>query len=305
MTSLDLTGRTALVTGGGRGLGRAFALALADAGAEVAVLARSRHEVDAVAAEIIGAGGRALAVTGDVSEPRDLADAVQEVGLALGPVDVLVNNAGVVWPLGRTHLVDADEWQTAMEINLHGPFLACQAVLPGMLERGWGRIVNVSSGAAQGTGMPSSNAYSVSKAGLDMLTANLAAELRGSGVTVAGLSPGTVDTDMQSFIRAQDREEVGADLHDRFHALHDEGRLTGTERPVALLLALLAARGHGRDPRHPARARRRPARRLSPRPLAGPRARSPTRPPARLPACPVGSPLPPEASRHVTGTTPG
>ena len=240
MTPAALTDRVALVTGGGRGLGRAFAVALAEAGAAVAVLARSRAEVEAVAASISATGGRCVAVVADVADPASLDLALTEVTTTLGPVDGLVNNAGVVWPLGRTTEVDPATWQAALAINLTGPFLLAQAVVPSMVERGWGRIVNISSGAARGTGMPSSGAYSVSKAGLDMLTANLGAELEGTGVTVAGLSPGTVDTSMQDYIRAQDREEVGADLHDRFHALHADGKLTGTEAPVALLLALIA-----------------------------------------------------------------
>jgi NAD(P)-dependent dehydrogenase (short-subunit alcohol dehydrogenase family) len=235
----NLEGRTALVTGGGRGLGRAVALALAEQGAAVAVGARSTHEVDAVAGELREAGHRAVSVPLDVSDAGAVDNAVRRVTDELGPIDVLVNNAGVVWPLGLLLRVDAGEWEQAVDINLFGAVRCIRAVLPGMLERGWGRIVNMSSGAASGSGMPAASAYSVGKAGLDMVTSNLAAELADSGVLVTGVRPGVVDTSMQDYMRSLPREQVGEAFYEKFHGLHERGELTGPE-PAARLIALLA-----------------------------------------------------------------
>src|SRR3954454_13605053 len=200
-----LDGRVALVTGGGRGLGRAIAHALAEQGAAVAVGARSTQEVDAVAGELREAGRNAMSVPLDVGDASAVDNAVRRVADQLGPVDVLVNNAGVVWPLGKLLKVDAGEWERSVDINLHGAVRCIRAVLPGMLARGWGRIVNMSSGAAAGTGMPAASAYSVGKAGLDMATANLAVELEGTGVCITGVRPGIVDTSMQDYMRSLPR----------------------------------------------------------------------------------------------------
>lgn len=232
----SLSGRVALVTGGGRGLGRAIALALGHAGAAVAVAARSQDEVEAVAAEL---PGRALALTLDVADPDAVRSAVARVERELGPVDVLVANAGVVWPLGRLTETDPDEWELAVGINVFGVVRCIRAVLPGMVERGWGRIVTISSGAARGAGMPSAGAYSVSKAAVDSVTANLAAELDGTGVLVTGVRPGVVDTGMQEYMRAVPRSQVGDAFADRFGGLHERGELVDPADPARLVLALV------------------------------------------------------------------
>jgi NAD(P)-dependent dehydrogenase (short-subunit alcohol dehydrogenase family) len=230
-----LAGRTALVTGGGRGIGRAHAFALAAAGAKVAVAARSTEEVASVAAEIDG-----VAVTADVSRPADVARMVATVRSRCGPVEILVNNAGVVWPLGRTWRVDADEWDAAVAINLLGAVRCIRSVLPEMLAAGYGRILNLSSGAASGSGMPSASAYSASKAALDMVTANLAAELAGTGVTINGVRPGTADTAMQGYMRSLPREQVGEEFFTRFASLHRDGQLTDPAVAARLAVALIA-----------------------------------------------------------------
>jgi NAD(P)-dependent dehydrogenase (short-subunit alcohol dehydrogenase family) len=160
------------------------------------------------------------------------------VGNELGAVDMLVNNAGVVWPLGKLLKVDEQEWERSLEINLLGALRCVRAVLPGMLDRGFGRIVNMSSGAAVGTGMPAASAYSVGKAALDMLTANLAEELSGSGVCINGVRPGIVDTSMQDYMRSLPWDQVGDAFYDKFHGLHERGELTGPE-PAAQLIVLL------------------------------------------------------------------
>ncbi|HSP36415.1 MAG TPA: SDR family oxidoreductase [Frankiaceae bacterium] len=235
-----LDGRVALVTGGGRGLGRAVAQALAERGAAVAVGARSTEEVDSVAGELREAGYSATSVPLDVSDPASVENAVRRVADELGTVDILVNNAGVVWPLGMLLKVDADEWEQSIDINLTGAVRCIRAVLPGMLERGFGRIVNMSSGAAAGPGMPAASAYSVGKAGLDMVTANLADELSGSGVCINGVRPGVVDTSMQDYMRSLPREQVGAAFYNKFHGLHERGELSGPG-PAAQLIVLLAS----------------------------------------------------------------
>jgi NAD(P)-dependent dehydrogenase (short-subunit alcohol dehydrogenase family) len=164
-----LDGRTALVTGGGRGLGAAISHELARRGAHVGVLARSAKEVRRVAAEV---GGTAL--TADVADRERLTSVLQTFGEA----DIVVANAGVVWPLGAFADVDMQAWEDALAINLTGAARVVRAYLPGMLRRGWGRVVTISSGAAKPPGMPSANAYSAGKAALDMFTLHVAREHR-------------------------------------------------------------------------------------------------------------------------------
>jgi NAD(P)-dependent dehydrogenase (short-subunit alcohol dehydrogenase family) len=197
----ELAGRVAVVTGAGRGIGRATALALAGRGVDVAVLARSAAEIEETAALICAAGRRGVAVAGDVADGAAVRAAVATTSHTLGPIDILINNAAVLEPVGPTVEVDAEAWGRLLEVNLTGAFHCIQAVLPGMLQRGWGRIVNVSAAAATGAGLPRASAYSVSKAGLDMLTRHLAAELSGSGVTVNSVWPGGVRTGMLAVYR--------------------------------------------------------------------------------------------------------
>jgi NAD(P)-dependent dehydrogenase (short-subunit alcohol dehydrogenase family) len=196
-----LAGRVALVTGGGRGIGRATALALAERGADVAVMSRSVPELEETAALVRASGRRSLAVVGNVAHGAAVHKAVTVARDALGPIDIPVNNAAVLQPVGPTIEVDPEAWGRLLEVNLTGVFRCIHAVLPAMLERGWGRIVNVSAGAATGTGLPRASAYSVSKAGLDMLTRHLAAELAGTGVGVNSVWPGGVRTRMLAAYR--------------------------------------------------------------------------------------------------------
>jgi 3-oxoacyl-[acyl-carrier protein] reductase len=190
-----LDGQVALVTGAGRGVGRAIALALGNAGAAVAVCARSKDAVACVAGEIEGRGGHALAVGCDVTHRQEVESMVAAVEKALGPVDLLVSNAGQFGPTGPLAATDPDDWWQALEVNVRGPLYCARAVLPGMLARGHGRIVNVSSSAGL-TAIPMASAYAVSKTALYRLSENLAAETRGHGVMVFTINPGLVRTTM-------------------------------------------------------------------------------------------------------------
>ncbi len=185
-----LRGKGAIVTGGGGGIGSAIAAALTAAGARVTVCGRTRAPLDAV----VRAGDAALAVQADVSREEDVARLTAEHERALGPVDVLVNNAGVLRRGSVERLAPAD-WRHVLEVNLTGAFLCARAVIPGMKQRRSGRIVNVAS--ISGTiGSDEASAYNASKWGLIGFTKCLAEELRPFGVAAIAVSPGSVDTAM-------------------------------------------------------------------------------------------------------------
>src|SRR5580704_2609762 len=189
----DLNGHIALVTGGSRGIGAA--IALAEAGAAVAVNYRERAaEAEAVAAKIKDAGGRAIAIAGDVSQAAAVAKMVDHVTSALGPIDILVNNAGIAIVRGIDDLTESD-FDTTITVNLKSAFLCTQAVVPAMRARKWGRIVNISSGAARGAGAIGVH-YNASKAGMEGLTRGYAARLVKQGITVNAVAPSLIETDM-------------------------------------------------------------------------------------------------------------
>lgn len=243
-----LDGRVALLTGGGRGIGRAVALGLASGGARVAVLARSADEVEQTAKLVDERGGTAIALTADVTDSAQLDAALDKLHDQWGPVEVLVNNAAVVWPLGASASLDPDEWARAIDINLTAIARLSFALLPAMLHRGWGRIVNVSSSiAAHPASMLRANAYATSKAALEAHTLNLAAELAGTGVTVNVFRPGGVDTAMQAWIRAQNPRQIGVELHDRFTRNHDQGALLTPEQSASSATGPAAQQRHRRD----------------------------------------------------------
>lgn len=228
-----LDGQVALVTGAGRGIGRAIALALSDAGAAVALCARSQDQITRVADEIAGHKGHALAVRCDVSDRRDVAHLVSAVETEMGPVDLLVNNAARPGPVGPLAATDPDDWWKSMEVNVRGPLYCSQAVLPGMLSRGRGRIVNISSGAGF-EAWPMASAYAVSKAALYRLSENIAAETRGRGVAVFAISPGFVRTAMNDWALSCG----GPSIEQEFAELYASNVDVPPEAPAALVTYL-------------------------------------------------------------------
>lgn len=243
----SLHGRTALVTGAGRGIGRAVAIELAKMSVSVALVARSQNELEETATSIRRLGGTASVIKADIGDPDQLLRAVKQARDEFGVVEILINNAAVVWPLGPSAAIDPADWTAAIEVNLVAVASLTFALLPAMLEQNWGRVINVSSGiVARPTSMIGGNAYVTAKAALEAHTVNLAAELADSGVTVNAFRPGSVDTAMQAWIREQDPDRIGASLHERFSRSHQEGTLISPERSARSLLDRLAGEATGR-----------------------------------------------------------
>jgi NAD(P)-dependent dehydrogenase (short-subunit alcohol dehydrogenase family) len=202
----ELAGHVALVTGGGRGFGKAIAKAFAAAGAAVTVTARTTRQIDETVAEIKAAGGRAFAVPGDVTHRKDVERVVAAAHKHFGPTTLLVNNAGLAGPFGPIGTVDPDEWWAAQAVHVFGPFLYISNVLPEMIRQRAGRIINVAS--LGGTRVePGLSAYCLGKAGEIRLTEQLAAEVKSYGIAAFAIEPGTVYTDMaESTIRSPDAQ---------------------------------------------------------------------------------------------------
>jgi len=200
MELFSLSGRSALVTGGGRGIGKTIAYALAEAGAKVAVASRNEEACAAVAREIGAATGRVtFSRKLDVTEKTSVEETVKSVKEKLGSIDILVNNSGATWgaPLEEMPL---EKWERVITVNLTGTFLMCQCVVPLMKERGWGRIINVSSAAGlRGTPLfMETSGYVASKGGMISLTRDLAVKLAAHNIIVNAIAPGFIPTKMSS-----------------------------------------------------------------------------------------------------------
>lgn len=242
----ELQGKVALVTGAGRGIGREVAIGLAAAGARVALVARTEYELQMVADAITRDGGDALAITADLSAPDQAKRTVAATASQLGEIDVLINNAAVVAPLGRTDTLSPRQIEIALAVNVGAAIILTGLVLPGMRAAGWGRIVNLSSGIASSpAAMIGGTVYAATKAALEAHTINLAAELDGTGVTANVYRPGMVDTAMQKWIRDQSPEEIGHALHERFVSSHATGQLITPELSARGLLEHLAGQDNG------------------------------------------------------------
>jgi NAD(P)-dependent dehydrogenase (short-subunit alcohol dehydrogenase family) len=236
----ELTGRVALVTGASRGLGQGFARGLALSGSSVAMLARSESALVSAASEIRAEGGRAIAITGDVTDTAAVSRAVERTRDELGPIDLLVNNAGVMAPIGLDWEVDPVAWWRTMEVNVLGSYLCARAVLPEMLERHSGRIINVTSTAANKR-YPVYSAYGASKAAISHLTGSMDEATRDFGVHVFAFSPGFVRTRMTEALA--DAPGVRQRLGDGFRKALDEGRHTPLAAAVEALLFLASGAG--------------------------------------------------------------
>jgi len=190
-----LAGETAIVTGGGRGFGKSIALGLAAAGAAVTVTARSKDQLDRAVQAIEAVGGRALALVGDVTNAKDVARVVESAEKEYGPTTVLINNAGVTGPFGPVWSSDPDEWWGAQAVIVRGTLLFMCAVMPGMITRRAGTVINVSALGGQWFA-PNLTAYAVAKSSQIRLSEHAAAEAKQYGVSVFSIEPGTVYTDM-------------------------------------------------------------------------------------------------------------
>jgi len=246
--SPDFTGKTAMITGAGRGIGRAVALGLADSGAGLILLARSADqlaETRAMVQDRLPAASGVRVIAADLGDEQQRTRAVA-TALRAARVDILVNNAATVEPLGVTAAIAPSELRHAFELNVVAAAALTAAVLPGMLAARWGRVVNVSSAiVARPDSMVRFNAYAATKAALEAHTVNLAAELRGTGVTVNAYRPGGVDTAMQAWIRRQDPERIGSATHERFNQNFADGTLITPERSAAALIAHLGGDDNG------------------------------------------------------------
>lgn len=236
---MKLQDRVAIVTGAGRGLGRAVSLTFSREGASVVLLSRTESEIRQVEQKIRSNKRKALAVPTDVSRAGEVDRAVQKTLEVFQKVDILVNNAAVIGPINRVEAIDPDEWQKTTDINLNGVFYACRAVLKDMKKRRWGKIINIGSGLGI-IALPRLSAYSVTKAGVIHLTRVLAEELVEFNIQVNAIDPGLMDTRMQEEVRMISKEALSQELYKRFHGFKEKGELKDPEE-IATLVVLLAS----------------------------------------------------------------
>ncbi len=241
-----LEGKRAVITGGGRGIGADVARALATEGAIVVVSARSHDQIDAVAEELRGAGHRAEAVACDVTRSDDVERLARRSIELLGGVDILVNNAGIA-AAAPLKAITLDDWNRILAVNATGTFLCTQAFLPGMLESGWGRVVNVASVAGK-MGAPYISAYAASKHAVIGFTRSVAAEVAAKGVTVNAVCPGYVATDMtdQTVANITGKTRLTEEqAREHLDAMSPQQRIFDPEEVAYQVLALCDPRARG------------------------------------------------------------
>ncbi len=243
---MKLAGRTAVVTGGGRGIGAAIARALAREGVSVLVSARTREQIDAVARELQNAGQSGFAHACDVTRPASIRSLARAAAKKLGHVDILVNNAGIAHSAPVKSLA-LEEWSRVLAVNATGTFLCTQAFLPGMVERGWGRVLNVASVAGL-AGAAYIAAYAASKHAAVGFTRCVAAEVAAKGVTVNAVCPGYVDTEMTDASFARIAQKTGLTREQALEKIVSstpQRRLIAPEEVAWLVLALCAHEARG------------------------------------------------------------
>jgi NAD(P)-dependent dehydrogenase (short-subunit alcohol dehydrogenase family) len=236
---MRLQNKVAIVTGGGRGLGRSIALLFGKEGAKVVLAARTQEEIDHVATEMRVLRREALAVRADVSDEGQVQQVIQKALDAYGTVDILVNNAGVRGPIAPIHEISLSEWDEALRVNLTSAFLCARAVLPVMMEKKEGKIINV---ATTLTPRPNLTPYMVAKAGMIHFTKQLSREAKRYNIQVNAIHPGVMDTRMQEDIRKAGIKAIGTDMFER---LKEEGMLHTPEEPAKLVLFLASKAAEG------------------------------------------------------------
>lgn len=236
-----MTAPRIIITGASRGLGRATALLLAQAGASLVLNARTASALEQVRDAIVRAGGRASIMPGPIDAPATAEQLVAAALTDFGGIDVIINNAAVLLPVARIAESDVRQWQQLYQVNVVGPYLLTRAALPHLRQSANARVINISSGAALSP-MPGWSAYCSSKAALNMFTAVLAAEE--SAVTALALRPGVIDTAMQQTLRAHGAGVMPRNQHQHFLDLHRQGQLMPPELPARAVagLALYAPR---------------------------------------------------------------
>jgi NAD(P)-dependent dehydrogenase (short-subunit alcohol dehydrogenase family) len=236
---MKLKDKVAIITGGGRGLGRSVALAFGREGAKVALAARTKEQIEHVAEELRSIRKSVIAIPTDVSDEDQVNHLVNKTLEAYGTIDILVNNAGARGPIGPIHKISLEEWEQTLRINLTATFLCSKAVLPVMLEKREGKIINI---ATTMTPRPNLTPYMVAKAGVSHFTKQLSREVKEFNIQVNAIHPGVMDTRMQKELREAGTEVVGTDMFERMKA---EGILHSPDEPAQLVLFLATKAADG------------------------------------------------------------
>jgi NAD(P)-dependent dehydrogenase (short-subunit alcohol dehydrogenase family) len=236
---MKLQDKVAIITGGGRGLGRSVALLFGKEGAKVVIAARNRNQIEHVAQELKALKKYALAVQADISDESQVERLVQQTKEAFGTVDILVNNAGFRGPIAPLHQIPLAEWEETLRANLTTAFLCSKAVIPILMEKKAGKIINI---ATTQTPRPNLTPYMVAKAALIHLTKQLSRELKPFNIQVNAIHPGVMDTKMQEEIRQAGATAIGTDMFER---LKEEGLLHSPDEPAKLVLFIASKAGDG------------------------------------------------------------
>ncbi len=236
---MKLQDKVAIITGGGRGLGRSVALAFGKEGAKVALAARTKEQIEHVAEELRSLKKSAIAVPTDISDEDQVDRLVRKTLEAYGTIDILVNNAGARGAIGPIHKISLEEWEQTLRLNLTATFLCSKAVLPVMMEKREGKIINV---VTTTTPRPNLTPYMVAKAGVTHFTKQLSREVKEFNIQVNAIHPGVMDTQMQKELRKAGTEAVGTDMFER---IKEEGMLHSPDEPAQLILFLATKAADG------------------------------------------------------------